>query len=133
MTIPNHTLEIYEGSTPLTIGAASEYLGFIQVGTPEGNVPDVEFILVSPTGENSSSINLFNSNGEYATVQKNYNTVNDLNFFLIEPHPKSKGSISLSSNSAGYFPLINMPHFSDPDNEDIETMYKCVKFVLSLT
>ncbi|KAG5864031.1 hypothetical protein JTB14_003993 [Gonioctena quinquepunctata] len=102
LTTLNHTLgnnlqRYLKAQSPFTIGAASEYLGFINVGTPEGNVPDVEFISVSPT--------------------------------LLYRKITSR----LPSNSAEDPPKINGNYSSDPRNEDIETMYKGIKFVSSPT
>ncbi|KAG5865375.1 hypothetical protein JTB14_023887 [Gonioctena quinquepunctata] len=136
LTTLNQTLEnllwrFLKAETPLT--NAAEYVGFTNMGNPEKNIPDIEFIAIPPTGGNSSSINLLNFIEEYGIEQGKYNTVNDLSFYVMLLYPKSQGSISLSSNSARVFPQDDINFFSDPGREDIETMYQGIRFVLSLT
>ncbi|KAG5872192.1 hypothetical protein JTB14_026243 [Gonioctena quinquepunctata] len=133
-TLKDNLRAYIRGETPLTNSIGCEYIGFINTKTPGQGIPDIEFILSSPPlGILSDPEVYYNVNNGFAEVFRNYNTLTDFSLFVILLNPKSTGWVSLQSDSPLDFPIINNNFLSDDENNDIETMYQGVKFLLSLT
>nr|XP_023018588.1 glucose dehydrogenase [FAD, quinone]-like [Leptinotarsa decemlineata] len=138
---PNKTLrenlERYiKGETPLTNALGVENVAFINTKMPGKGLPDIELITSPPplgVANKLQSILFFNFDSDVSKVFDAYNPLTDFSIYVVLLNPKSIGSVTLQSKNPIDFPVIDLNYFSDPNNEDIETMYQGVKYVLSLS
>ncbi|XP_072397271.1 glucose dehydrogenase [FAD, quinone]-like [Diabrotica undecimpunctata] len=120
-----------EGKTPFTNGNGLENLAFINsdhITTGEVNIEYLTF--APPLGVPAK--NLVNYQDDVAKVFSNYNASTDLGISMSLMKPLSKGKVTLQSNDIIDFPLIDINYFSDKNGKDLDTMYKGIKYLLSL-
>ncbi|KAL1502403.1 hypothetical protein ABEB36_007549 [Hypothenemus hampei] len=105
------------GKGPLTSNGV-DLVGFIKTEYSKGRMlyPDVELLLTSSQHEELNS--------EQAKKKK-------INIYLILLHPKSRGTLNLQENSIDH-PLIDLKDFSDPHDEDINTLVSAIRTVQKL-
>ncbi|CAG9830416.1 unnamed protein product [Diabrotica balteata] len=138
ISTPNNSLkenlQLYlEGKAPLTNGASLEHLAFINVDTITDGEADIEFLnFAPPFGVPGDLKAAYNFQDKFAKQYDNYNPLTDVGILMSLMKPKSHGSVTLKSNNILDFPLIDLNYFSDPKGQDLETMYKGIKYILSL-
>ena len=74
----------------------------------------------------------FRLNSNLSNAFQTLDSLHDFIVFVILLHPKSRGSVKLQSNNPLHFPQINPNLLSDPEDYDIETVYKGIQYVLKL-
>ncbi|CAG9838699.1 unnamed protein product [Diabrotica balteata] len=128
-------LKLYlKDETPFTNGAGLEHLAFINTNTTTTGVADIEYLTFAPPfSVPSNPVDALNLKDNYANAYKTYNTLTDIAVIMSLMKPKSRGQVTLQSNNIADFPIIDLNFFSDPNGEDIETMYKGIQYILSLT
>ncbi|XP_023027366.2 glucose dehydrogenase [FAD, quinone] isoform X2 [Leptinotarsa decemlineata] len=137
---PNRTLRenlkrYVRGETPLTNALGVENVAFINTKTPGRGPPDIELIITPPplgVPDKSLSYLFLNLDEYFSEVYEGYNPLTDFCIYIVLLNPKSVGSVTLQSKNPIDFPVIDLNYFSDPNNEDIETMYRGIKYALSL-
>uniref|UniRef100_A0A6P7G5E8 Glucose dehydrogenase [FAD, quinone]-like n=1 Tax=Diabrotica virgifera virgifera TaxID=50390 RepID=A0A6P7G5E8_DIAVI len=139
LTAENRTLkenlELYlEDETPFTNGAGLEQLVFINADNITSGVADIEYLTFAPPfSVPPNPVKALNLNDNYANTYKNYNTQTDISVIMSLMKPKSREQVTLKSNNIVDFPIIDLNFFSDANGTDIETMYKGIQYILSLT
>ncbi|CAG9838702.1 unnamed protein product [Diabrotica balteata] len=120
-----------EGKTPFTNGVGIENLAFINSNHITAGEVDLEFMsFASPIVQ--LPLGTSNYREVISQVYADYNASTDMAFLVSLMKSKSKGKVTLKSNNIIDFPLIDINYYSDPNGEDIETMYKGIKYLLSL-
>ncbi|CAG9861392.1 unnamed protein product [Phyllotreta striolata] len=136
---PNHTMQqnierYFDGLTPLTNGAGLEQLAFLDFANdPSSPKADVELITFAPPfSVPANPQGAYNLKDRFAEPYSKYNTLTDISVIISLMKPKSRGRVTLKSNSMLDFPQIDINYFSDEAGEDIEMMYRGVRYVLGL-
>ncbi|KAF2895747.1 hypothetical protein ILUMI_10428 [Ignelater luminosus] len=123
-TEPSATLrkmveEYLNGYGPLTSATNSQAIGFFQTKLAKVNgAPDIELLMVPSKVMTDET---YNSNPS-----------NSFSIGVLLLHPKSHGEIRLKSNNPFEYPLIDPKPLTDPNNEDIETIYEGIKLALGI-
>lgn len=68
----------------------------------------------------------------YNSVWGSVNVSNTFTLMVVVLHPKSRGDVRLKSKNPYDYPLINPRYLSDPEGEDIETIYEGIKLALEI-
>lgn len=107
-----------DGNGALTNGPGAAAVAFIQTNRslPEG-VPDAELVFISP-------------NSSFQFVGAPFDTDSTFVVLAVLLKPKSTGTVTLKSKDPRDFPEVDQRYFTE--NEDLETLYRAAKFVLSL-
>uniref|UniRef100_A0A6P7G5F5 Uncharacterized protein LOC114334338 n=1 Tax=Diabrotica virgifera virgifera TaxID=50390 RepID=A0A6P7G5F5_DIAVI len=121
-----------EGKTPFTNGNGIENLAFINSNLITSGEVDLEYISFSAPLGLGPQVGWANYRDDISQVYTNYNASTDLAIMVALMKSKSRGKVSLKSNSIIDFPLIDINYYSDPNGEDLDTMYKGIKYLLSL-
>ncbi|XP_050511103.1 glucose dehydrogenase [FAD, quinone]-like [Diabrotica virgifera virgifera] len=139
LTAQNRTLKenlarYLKDETPYTNAANLEHIAFINVGNISSGSADIQYLTSPPPfGVPSNPVRSLNFKYTYAHAYKSYNPLTDLSVFMSLLKPKSRGQVTLKSNNIVDFPIIDLNFFSDVNGTDIETMYKGIQYILSLT
>ncbi|KAK5644051.1 hypothetical protein RI129_007896 [Pyrocoelia pectoralis] len=133
-SLEQNVVDYLNSSGPFTIPGNSQGLGFFRTKlskTP--NYPDIELIMNPSNSTGNSVQRVYHYNDEVInTIYKDINPSQTFSLIVILLHPKSRGTIKLKSNSPYEYPLIDPKFFSDPGNEDLETMYQGIKLALEI-
>ncbi|XP_057652378.1 glucose dehydrogenase [FAD, quinone]-like [Diorhabda carinulata] len=118
---PVKLVQYLQGYGDLTAATRSQILGFFQINRNISNIPDFE--IFSYIGQNLS-----------ATIQSEVQTVKNTNISFVLSYfgSKSTGSLRLKSNNPYEYPLIDPNLLSDANNEDIDGLYRSLKYVFKL-
>ncbi|KAK5644053.1 hypothetical protein RI129_007898 [Pyrocoelia pectoralis] len=95
--------------------------------------PDIELLMVPSINGGWQTDKAWNINEETLKVTTHDDRQRTFTIGVVVLHPKSKGYIRLQSVNPFEYPLIHLNMLSDDKDEDIETMYQGVQFVLNLT
>lgn len=129
--------EYLNGKGYLTSSDYNQDIGFVNLYSEDKSRPDVEYIF------RASQI----SNLTYEYYKQIKDLTLDTYNYAIKPligqttwssytillHPKSRGTIKLKSNSPFDFPLIDPNYFSDPGQDDINTLVAALKDVVKIS
>ncbi|XP_031341364.1 glucose dehydrogenase [FAD, quinone]-like [Photinus pyralis] len=114
---------------PFTNPLNAQAVAFLQTKyAATKNVPDIQALLVASNNTNDFSQEVFNYNRETykATLEKNEpNKTFSIYLYLL--HPKSRGFFRLNSKNPFDYPRIDPRLLSDPNDEDIETLYQGIQ------
>ncbi|KAF2895748.1 hypothetical protein ILUMI_10429 [Ignelater luminosus] len=123
-TEPSKTLqrkveEYLNNYGPLTTVGNSQGVGFLQTKHAKvDGVPDIELFMVPSKVITDETGNTIGSN--------------TFTIAALLLHPKSYGEIKLKSKDPYVYPLIDPKPLTDPNDEDIETVYEGIKSVLEI-
>ncbi|XP_050514290.1 glucose dehydrogenase [FAD, quinone]-like [Diabrotica virgifera virgifera] len=131
LSLKENLANYLEGKAPFTNGNGLENIAFINSDHITTGELDIEFLTFAPP-LGVPAKNLQNLQDDVAKVFSEYNTSTDLGVCIALMKPMSKGKVTLQSNNIVDFPLIDINYFSDANNNDLETMYKGIKYILSL-
>ncbi|XP_056635706.1 glucose dehydrogenase [FAD, quinone]-like isoform X2 [Diorhabda sublineata] len=118
---PVKLAQFLRGYGDLTSPTCSNNLGFFQINKNISKIPDFE--IFSYVGQNLT-----------ATMQPEVQPVKNTNIFfsLLYFGSKSTGTLRLKSNNPYDYPLIDPNLLSDSNNEDIDGLYRSLKYVFKL-
>ncbi|KAK9871038.1 hypothetical protein WA026_009996 [Henosepilachna vigintioctopunctata] len=121
------------GKGLFTYGANTQAINFINTSDHRSTKPDIELILIASPSTSILASKVYNLKPEFAKMaQKEYNGDTDFKIYVVLMHPKSVGEVTLKSNNPLDFPNIDPNYFSDEHDEDIETMYRGIKYAVSM-
>lgn len=133
-TLAENVKEYLNGYGPLTVSGNREAVGFFQTKlakTP--GLPDLELIMVPSNITTSYLQKAYHYTGvSYNSVWGSVNVSNTFTLMVVVLHPKSRGDVRLKSKNPYDYPLINPRYLSDPEGEDIETIYEGIKLALEI-
>lgn len=127
-------LERYlEGLSPFTTVFQAEHIAFINTKNPSNPAPNIEILTINPPLSVPGDPKMFyHLNSTYVDLFSEFNATTDFVVYVINLVPKSKGTVTLNSSDPVDFPIIDPQYYTDVDDEDIETVYEGIQYVLSL-
>lgn len=114
---------------PLTSGFGAEMVGYTNFGQRQDKRPEIQIIFTAPAISGAQRKFFLGLGDEYTAV---FDTNPSTDFWPILAllHPKSRGTVTLKSKDPKDKPIIDPNHLCE--EEDIETIYKGVQFLIEL-
>lgn len=132
-TVKKQIKDYLKGKGILTYCFNTQAIKFVNTSNPKSSVPDTELIFVPPPSTSSLEMKAFNYKPDIASsVIRNRNPLTDFKLMLVLLHPKSIGKITLKSSNPLDFPNIDTNYFTDPEDEDIDTIYRATRHALDM-
>lgn len=136
---PIYTAQWFIGEGPLTDLGGVAALGYIKTNKSKEKIDyaDIEIIFVG--GALSSDYGSGVRRGMditdkiYNTLFKTLENRQVWTAFPMLVHPKSKGYIKLKDKNPFHWPLLYGNYFTDPDNQDIDTMVEGIKEIIRIS
>lgn len=92
--------------------------------------PEIEMIhLPSPSFNDYTRLVISLTNDTYNAIFNDVDPLNAFIIYIILLHPESRGTIRLASRDPYVYPLIDPHWFTDPNNVDLNTVYRAIMFI----
>lgn len=124
----------FVGRNPLISIGSGGPLVFINTSDLCDTDPNIEIAFLNPPLSVPPNTSIFyNFDAKHQKMFNTFNALTDHLIYVINVKPKSFGTLSLNSKNLVDFPIIDPAFYTDANNEDIETMFEGIQYVLNFT